>query len=196
MPVRTAWAQSGAAILVYHRFGPMAASTTVSDAALDEQLAWLASHVRVASLRAVIGALQAGATSAERPCVAMTADNGHRSVYTDPYPRILRYRLPVTLFINPSAISNASYALTWPELSEMASFSLVDIQSHTYWHPSFRLERARRSPEDDRAFAAMQLPRSKQAIEAQVGRPVDILAWPFAIRDEELERRLRFPKST
>jgi peptidoglycan/xylan/chitin deacetylase (PgdA/CDA1 family) len=187
MPLCPAWAQSGAAILVYHRFGPAAASTTVSDAALDEQLAWLASHVRVAPLRAVIGALQAGATSAERPCVAITADDGHRSIYTDLYPRIRRYRLPVTLFIYPSAISNASYALTWPELSEMASSGLVDIQSHTYWHPNFRQEKARRLPEDYRAFVAMQLSRSKQVIEAHVGRPVDMLAWPFAIRDEELE---------
>ena len=49
-----------AEILVYHRFGPAVAFTTVLDAALDEQLAWLASHVRVAPLREVLGALQAG----------------------------------------------------------------------------------------------------------------------------------------
>ena len=182
-----AQAQYGAAILVYHRFGPTAGSTTVSDSALDEQLAWLASHARVATLRSVSAALQAGLSSAERPCVAITADDGHRSVYTDLFPRIRHHRLPVTLFIYPSAISNAPYALTWAELQEMAASGLVDVQSHTYWHPNFKLEKARRSPADYREFVAMQLSRSMQVIEAQIGRPVDMLAWPFAIHDDELE---------
>ena len=33
----------------------------------------------------------------------------------------------------------------------------------------------------------MQLSRSRQVLEAHIGRPVDMLAWPFAIHDEELE---------
>jgi peptidoglycan/xylan/chitin deacetylase (PgdA/CDA1 family) len=188
MPGRAAeQTQYGAAILVYHRFGPTAGPTTVSDSALDEQLAWLVSHARVAPLRSVSAALHADPSSAERPCIAITADDGHRSVYTELYPRIRRYRLPVTLFIYPSAISNAPYALTWAELREMAASGLVDVQSHTYWHPNFEQEKARRSPADYRDFVAMQLSRSKQVIEAQIGRPVDMLAWPFAIHDDELE---------
>ncbi len=177
----------GAAILVYHRFGPTAASTTVSDAALDEQLAWLASHVRVAPLRSVIESLRVGSIAADRPCVAITADDGHRSVYTDLYPRILRYRLPVTLFIYPSAISNASYALTWPQLTEMAASGFVDVQSHTYWHPNFHQEKAHRSPADYRAFVSMQLARPKSVLEARMGKPVDMLAWPYGIVDDALE---------
>jgi nucleotide-binding universal stress UspA family protein/peptidoglycan/xylan/chitin deacetylase (PgdA/CDA1 family) len=176
----------GAAILVYHRFGPTASSTTVSDAALDDQLAWLASHVRVAPLRLVIEALRSGSPAAERPCVAITADDGHQSIYTDLYPRICRYRLPVTLFIYPSAISNAPYALTWAELSEMVASGLVSVQSHTYWHPNFHQEKARRSPADYRDFVDTQLVHSKQRLETQLGRPVDMLAWPFGIYDDEL----------
>jgi peptidoglycan/xylan/chitin deacetylase (PgdA/CDA1 family) len=174
---------AGAVILVYHRFGPTAGTTTVSDAALDEQLAWLAAHGNVATLRSVISALDASAP----PGVAITADDGHQSVYTDLYPRIRHYRLPVTLFIYPSAISNASYALTWAELTEMAASGLVDVQSHTYWHPNFRQERTRRSPADYRDFVDMQLSRSKQTLEAHMGRPVDMLAWPYAIYDTELK---------
>lgn len=176
----------GAAILVYHRFGPTAGSTTVSDAALDEQLAWLASHVRVAPLRSVIEALRSGPPTAGRPCVAITADDGHQSIYTDLYPRIRRYRLPVTLFIYPSAISNASYALTWAELNEMVASGLVDVQSHTYWHPNFHQEKTRRSPADYRDFVDTQLVHSKQRLETQFGHPVDMLAWPFGIYDDEL----------
>ena len=179
--------RSGAAILVYHRFGPIAGPTTVSDAALDQQLGWLHSHAHVAPLRSVIEAVRAEATAGDRPCVAVTADDGHRSIYTDLYPRILRYRLRITLFIYPSAISNASYALTWSQLTEMAGSGLVDVQSHTYWHPDFRQEKAHRTAADYRSFVDVQLLRSKQVLEAHIGRPVDMLAWPFAIHDEELE---------
>lgn len=176
----------GAVILVYHRFGPTAASTTVSDAALDEQLAWLSAHANVTTLRSVVSGLSGNATADERPRVAITADDGHQSVYTDLYPRIRHYRLPVTLFIYPSAISNASYALTWAELTEMVASGLVDVQSHTYWHPNFHQEKTRRTPADYRDFVDMQLSRSKQTLEAHTGQKVDMLAWPFAVYDIEL----------
>ena len=74
--------------------------------------------------------------------VAVTVDDGHRSVYTVLYPIVKSRRIPVTLFIYPSAISHANYALTWDEIKEMLSSGLVDVQSHTYWHPEFRKESA------------------------------------------------------
>lgn len=179
-------AQHGALILVYHRFGPTAGATTVSDKTLDEQLEWPATHGSVAPLRSVVEALRTGMPARDRPCVAITADDGHRSVYTDLYPRLLHYRLPVTLFIYPPAISNASYALTWHELAEMVKSGLVDVQSHTYWHPNFHQEKAHRSPADYQAFVDTQLAHSKSVLETRIGLKVDMLAWPYGIYDEQL----------
>lgn len=179
--------EPSAAILLYHRFGATAASTTVSDGVLDAQLAWLASHVNVGTLRSVVDGLHGTNTTAGHACVAITVDDGHRSDYTDLFPRIRRYGLPVTLFIYPSAISNASYALTWQQVEGMAVSGLVDVQSHTYWHPNFHHEKAHRTPEDYERFVAMQLSRSREIIETRVGRPVNMLAWPFGIVDADLE---------
>ena len=173
-----------AAILVYHRFGLAAASTTVSDSALDVQLSWLAAHTRVGKLQAVVDGLKADNVNA--PCVAVTVDDGHRSVFTDLFPRLLRYRLPATLFVYPSAISKADYALTWDQLREMAASGLVDVQSHTYWHPNFSVEKRRRTAQDYLRFVTMQLARSRAVIAKQIGRPVDMLAWPFGLSDREL----------
>jgi hypothetical protein len=50
--------------------------------------------------------------------------------------------IPVSLFIYPSAISNASYELTWKQLKEMHASGLVDIESHTYWHPDLSMEKS------------------------------------------------------
>lgn len=54
------------------------------------------------------------------------------------FPLLKKYQIPATLFIYPSAISNASYALTWDQLKEMKETGLIDVQSHTFWHPNFR----------------------------------------------------------
>jgi peptidoglycan/xylan/chitin deacetylase (PgdA/CDA1 family) len=176
-------------VLVYHRFDPsVPGPTTVRTSIFAEQLAWLAAHrIPVVPLRALVDGLRRGQLPQQGPAVVLTADDGHRSVYTDMYPLILRYRVPVTLFIYPSAISNADYALTWQQLVEMRASGLVDIQSHTYWHPDFRVEARRLSSAAYQAFVQRQLALSKQRLEARLGTAVDLLAWPFGIYDAFLE---------
>ncbi len=177
-------------ILVYHRFGPVVADEmTVTTAVFEEQLAWLRSHdYRIIPLRALVESFCDPAAEIPPRAVVLTADDGHKSVYTEMLPLIRRYHFPVTLFIYPSAISNADYALTWDQLAEMSRIGLIDVQSHTYWHPNFHQERAQRSADDYRAFVMMQLTRSKQVIEQHIGNTVDMLAWPFGIHDPELEQ--------
>ncbi|HVJ42170.1 MAG TPA: polysaccharide deacetylase family protein [Dongiaceae bacterium] len=118
--------------------------------------------------------------------VVITADDGNESVFTEMYPIIKANQLHVTLFIYPSAISNASYALTWDQLRAMQASGLVEVQSHSYWHPNFHTEKARLAPDAYRKFVADQLERSKRVIAQAMGRPVDILAWPFGIYDQDL----------
>jgi Polysaccharide deacetylase len=74
----------------------------------------------------------------------LTADDGHRSAYAHMFSLVHLYRIPVTLFVYPSAISNADYALTWEQLLELKETGLFDIQSHSYWHPNFKEEKRRR----------------------------------------------------
>ena len=69
----------------------------------------------------------------------------------------------------------------------MHNSGLVDIESHTFWHPDFRKEKARQTPEQYRAFVDNQLTRSKSVLEDKLGITVDMLAWPYGIADPELE---------
>jgi peptidoglycan/xylan/chitin deacetylase (PgdA/CDA1 family) len=181
---------SGVPILVYHRFGPIAAdSMTVTTPVFEKQLEWLrVNGYEIIPLRTVVDAIRGIAPLNIGHAVVITVDDGHRSVYTDLYPIIVRYRFPVTLFIYPSAISNASYAMTWEQVAEMARTGLVDVQSHTYWHPNFHREKLRLSPDRYKAFVEMQLVRSRTVIAEHVKRPVDMLAWPFGIYDPDLEK--------
>jgi peptidoglycan/xylan/chitin deacetylase (PgdA/CDA1 family) len=183
-------AETAVPILVYHRFGPVVADgMTVRTTVFEEQINWLRTHgYHVVPLRAVVDSLRNRAAPLPHHAIAITVDDGHKSVYSDLLPIVRRERIPVTLFIYPSAISNANYAMTWNELAELARTGLVDIESHTYWHPNFNHERARLAPDAYRAFVMTQLTRSKDIIAQRIGRPVDMLAWPFGIHDAELER--------
>lgn len=177
-------AEPSVPILVYHRFDPIKSGlTTITTAAFEQQLNWLAAHhYSIVPLQSLVQW-----QNIPSPAVAITVDDGHESVFTQLYPILQQRHIHVTLFIYPSAISNASYALTWAQLDEMMKSGLVDVQSHTYWHPNFRTEREKRSPEDYSAFVDMQLTRSKSMLEQKLGISVTMLAWPYGIYDPELE---------
>ncbi|MEW5943936.1 MAG: polysaccharide deacetylase family protein [Pseudomonadota bacterium] len=178
-------------ILDYHRFGPTVAdSMTVTTAVFESQLKYLADNgFTVIPLRSLVDCLLGKALPPPPRSVVVTADDGHRSVYTDMFPLVRRYRIPVTLFIYPSAISNASYAMTWQQLGELNESRLFDIQSHTYWHPNFKQDKKRLSPEEYEKSVVFQLTRSKAKLEQNLGVKVDMLAWPFGVYDDELMQK-------
>jgi peptidoglycan/xylan/chitin deacetylase (PgdA/CDA1 family) len=193
LPLAAVSAQSsqsaGIPVLVYHRFDPVApGSTTVTTATFESQLDYLTAHgYTIVPLSRATDIVLRKAAAPMQPIIAITVDDGHRSVYTVLYPIIKQRRIPVTLFIYPSAISNAPYALTWEQLREMHASGLVDIQSHTYWHPDFRKDKARRRPADYSAFVNTQLTRSREKLDAQLGTHITLLAWPYGIYDVDLE---------
>ena len=181
-------AQPAVPILVYHRFGPTVADgMTTRTAVFEAQLDRLeAEGYTIVPLSAAVAGLQGRAALPARP-LAVTVDDGHRTDYTDLLPIIRRRHLPVALFIYPSAISNAPYAMTWEQLAEMAATGLVEIHSHTYWHPDFRIEKRRLEPAAYQSFVRSQLEKPRQVLKARLGADAPFLAWPFGIRDPELE---------
>jgi peptidoglycan/xylan/chitin deacetylase (PgdA/CDA1 family) len=180
-----------APILLYHRFGPIVADRmTVTTSAFASQLKSLQDGgYTVIPLRQLVAYFRGEGPVPPSRSVVITADDGHRSVYTEMFPLVKRLRIPVTLFIYPSAISNASYVLTWDQLKEMHGSGLFDVQSHTYWHPDFRKEMKRLAPSEYKKFVEMQLAKSKEKLQESFNSRVDMLAWPFGIYDKELIRQ-------
>ena len=95
--------------------------------------------------------------------MVITDDDAHRSVFTEMFPLVMRYHVPVTLFVYPSAISNASYAMTWEQLRQVEQTGLFDIQSHTFWHPNFKVEKRRLAPAE-----------YEQLVDSQLRKPIAI----------------------
>lgn len=182
--------EPGMTILAYHRFGPTATDAmTVRTATFRSELDYLRQHdVPVIPLRALVSYLRGQGPPPPPRAIVLTADDGHESVFTDMLPLVREYQVPVTLFIYPSAISNASYAMTWAQLEELHRTGLFDIQSHTYWHPNFATEKRRLSPAAYQAFATTQLVKPITVLKDTLGVDVNMVAWPFGIYDDELTR--------
>jgi peptidoglycan/xylan/chitin deacetylase (PgdA/CDA1 family) len=177
-------------ILCYHRVGPTVAdSMTVTTAVFEAHLQYLQDNgYTVIPLRSLVDYRQGKAPAPPPRSVVISFDDGHRSVYETALPLIRKYRVPVTLFIYPSAISNshAPYAMSWEQLAELQATGLFDVQSHTYWHPNFKREKQRLAPAEYDKLVATQLQKSRTTLEKRIGGRVDMLAWPFGIYDEQL----------
>ncbi len=175
-------------ILVYHRFGPAVAdSMTVTTAVFASNLEYLHEHgYTVIPLATLVGCIRGGACDIPQKSVVITVDDAHRTVFSDMLPLVEHYRIPVTLFVYPSAISNASYAMTWEQLRALRETGLFDLQGHTYWHPNFKIEKRRLSPEEYQAFVDTQLSKSRAVMAKRLGVTPDMIAWPFGIVDDDL----------
>ena len=178
-------------ILLYHRFGPLASdSMTVTTNAFEAHLKHLiANGYKVIPVRELVDYYLGRRPPPQRHSVAITVDDGHKSVYTDMFPLVKKYQVPVTLFIYPSAISNASYAMTWSQLKEMKETGLFDFQSHTYWHPNFKIDKRRLKPAEYENFIEMQLKKSREKLEKELDVRANMLAWPFGIYDDDLVQK-------
>lgn len=175
-------------ILLYHRFGPAVTDNmTVTTDVFESHLRYLKHKgYTVISLHQLVDYYVNKTRPLPFRCVVIVADDGHRSVYTYMLPLVKKYNIPVTLFIYPSAISNASYAMTWDQLRELKKTGLFEIQSHSYWHPNFKKEKKKLIQAEYDKFADMQFRKAKEKLEKELNVKIDMLAWPFGIYDDDL----------
>jgi peptidoglycan/xylan/chitin deacetylase (PgdA/CDA1 family) len=177
-------------ILAYHNFDPTAkGEMTLNTARFEEQLIWLRDNgYTVIPLQQLVDYLRGNISSLPEKSVVITADDGRKSVYTYMWPLVRKYNVPVTLFIYPTAISNAPYAMTWEQLKELQETGMFDIQGHTYWHPNFKQEKRRMSDNEYQKLVYAQFVSAKKIIDKKLGTNINLLAWPYGIYDDYLER--------
>jgi peptidoglycan/xylan/chitin deacetylase (PgdA/CDA1 family) len=175
-------------ILLYHRFGATVVDgMTITTPVFEAQMKYLHDNgYKVIPLRQLIDYYRGKSAAPGPKSVVIVEDDAHKSVYSDMLPIIKKYRYPVTIFTYPSAISNAKYAMTWDQLRELTKTGLFDVQSHTYWHPNFKKERKKLSPQALDLLVTSQLQKSKTRLEKELGSKVDMLAWPFGLYDDYL----------
>lgn len=180
-------------ILLYHRFAPTVLDgMTITTSVFAGHMKYLHDNgYTVIPLRQLVDHYRGKGPAPKPKSVVIVEDDAHKSVYSEMLPVIRKYGYPVTIFVYPSAISNAKYAMTWDQLRELKKTGLFDVQSHTYWHPNFKKERRKLSAPVLDQLVMTQLNKSKARLQTELGGNVDMLAWPFGIYDDYLIGKAR-----
>lgn len=178
-------------ILTYHNFDPsVPGSMTIDTQKFAAQMKYLKDNgYTVIPLMQAVNYLQGKIKELPPKPVVITADDGRVTVYQYMLPVIRQYQYPVTLFIYPSAISNAKYAMTWDQLRELQQTKLFDIESHTYWHPNFKDEKKHSSVAEYNKLVHAQLFTARDILNKKLNINVTLLAWPYGIYTKELEKQ-------
>jgi peptidoglycan/xylan/chitin deacetylase (PgdA/CDA1 family) len=165
-------------ILCYHRFGQRAGRMTVSAAAFEAQMEYLANNgYRVVPLAALARFFE-GKEALPKRSVVITIDDGYASTYDAAFPILKKFGFPATVFLYTDFVG-AGDALTWPQMQEMTRSGLIEIQPHSKTHSNLALK----LPQEDEARYRERLTREVttpiRSIREQMGRDIFSFAYPY-----------------
>ena len=188
-------------VLMYHHVVPDGTSCndmTVTVSKLAGDLQWLADHGYTTVLPRE---LAAGVPLPSKP-VLITFDDGYRSNYDLAYPLFQQYQAKAVIS-NMVCMQDygATTFLSWDMCREMTESGLVEIGSHTYqlhnlddrggnFTPGGTNGIQRMPEESDEAFAArvlLDLQKSHDRIQEELGQAVTFFAYPFGVREPDAE---------
>ncbi len=176
-------------ILCYHRISNgKPGNTTVTPENFRLQLQSLRDNgFHVIPLSELV-AWKGGTGPAPKPhSIVITFDDGHESFFTSAQPIIDEFKVPVTEFLVVNCISNGTYCVTWDEVAKLQQDPLIDLESHTWSHPTFP-HVLHRNPTGYAQFVDSELTDSKNTLEKKLNRPVPLLAWPYGLYSPMLLR--------
>jgi len=168
-------------IVLYHDIdgkGPF----SISSNQLREQFEYYRSqNITVVSLSDLIDRLDNPQPYKGR-VIVITFDDGYRNMYLKLLPIVKEFKYPVTLFVYTDFVNDkGKKSIHWDDLREMQRNG-IDIQCHTKSHPDLPKLLESDSPES-RKKAYQELYLSRIYIEAKLGKPVDLLAFPYGRYD-------------
>lgn len=194
----------GTTLLAYHRFGGTTPiSVDLPEHQIAQQLDTLAETARVISLDTAVDELLPGSALAHTrdrrrdallPTVVLTADDGTADWVEILLPLLAARGLPMTWYVATSFVDeqrdfpHGGRPITWSALRDAVSTGLITVGSHTHSH-------AVMSRLDSRS-AAIELDRSIERIETEVGKACQHFAYPKALAasveaEREVRRRFR-----
>lgn len=113
-----------------------------------------------------------------RKAVAITIDDGYRSVYDLAYPILEKHGFTATLFIYTAFIDNSPNALTWEQLRELSQAGF-EVESHTITHADLTLKRKGESQAKYLQRIERELRVPRELIRTHLGQNPVWLAYPY-----------------
>jgi peptidoglycan/xylan/chitin deacetylase (PgdA/CDA1 family) len=131
----------GPRILIYHQVGEGSAlQINVAFEDFRRQMTWLVENKEIVDLDTALRRWEEPGAS---QLVAITFDDGFRSLYTSAYPLMKDMAIPFTLYVTTSIIGLEDWggrgaSLDWDQLKEMMDSGLMSLGAHTHSHPDLR----------------------------------------------------------
>lgn len=184
-PVRHRWR---AAVLTYHSLDESGSVLSTSPCLFAEQMRVLTeSGVRIVPLADLPGLMATAPTDA--PVVALTFDDGFRSVVDHALPVLVDHDFPATVFVVSSYCGRTNAwpsqpahvarqpLLGWADLRDLGRAG-VSTGCHTRTHPDLRHLTATELSEE--------VAGAKAQIEDALGAPVETFAYPYGMYDRRV----------
>jgi peptidoglycan/xylan/chitin deacetylase (PgdA/CDA1 family) len=166
-------------VLTYHHFSEQCSNTLcIPVAEFARQMAFLKkAGYRAITMKELLKFIDYQ-EPLPRKAVAITIDDGYRSVYDLAYPILKKYDFTATLFIYTDFIDNSPNALTWEQLRELAQAGF-EVEAHTITHADLTLKRKGESQANylQRVRRELQVPR--ELIRKHLGQNPVWLAYPY-----------------
>ncbi|HVF64440.1 MAG TPA: polysaccharide deacetylase family protein [Casimicrobiaceae bacterium] len=177
-------------ILCYHRFGQRATNLTVTPAAFETQMAYLAKQGYAVVPMSKLTAYLEGREPIPPKAVVITIDDGYRSTYEVAFPVLRKHRFPATVFLYTDFVG-ASDALSWSQMKEMSSTGLVDIQPHSKTHANLTQKLADESDARYRDRVRREVEAPVDVIRTHLGTLSTAYAFPYGDVNEQVIGELR-----
>ncbi|HEY6910699.1 MAG TPA: polysaccharide deacetylase family protein [Myxococcales bacterium] len=156
-------------ILNYHSVAPEGDEFTVAPPTFERELDWLvANGYRTVSLHDLLESRDHGRRLPERS-VILTFDDGKEDALRTVLPALRKRGMRGTFFVITGAVGRPGY-LTWDGVRALAAAGM-EIGSHTVTHA--------RLADLDKERVDEELRRSRAALESELGRPIEALAYPY-----------------
>ena len=181
-----AWAapDTGAVVLMYHRFGEARyPSTNVTIEQFEAQIEELKSGpYRILPVPDIIDALRRGESLPDH-AVGITIDDAYASAYTEAWPRLRKTGFPFTVFVATEPVDRGvAGMMTWDEIREMAAAG-VTIGHHSVTHGHM----AGASPQGN----ARELEVAGRRFADELGQRPRLFAYPYGEASLALIGRVR-----
>lgn len=183
-------------VFCYHRFieRSAAAKTVKGDSyflspeLFEEHLIYLRDNANVISMDEYIKALEEGVELPARTAV-ITIDDGYRSVYTQAYPLLKKYKMPATVYLYNDFFPGGRNALTADMVREMSESGLITFGSHSATHSlltSRRKKGGRLTDEEYTEKLNKEIIGSKKYLERRTGLEMKTIAYPYGAYSDEV----------
>lgn len=183
-------------ILCYHAVEPAWRSPlAVTPGEFAQHCEWLLRRKTVLPLQEALARLD-GAWRLPRGTTALTFDDGFSSLFEHALPVLARHRLPATVFLVANTLTQAGQRVDWvdtPPEHELSTLTPDQVQEMQANGIRFESHSSTHADLTGLSFEACvrDLTESREVLEAVVGHPVRLLAYPRGLHNEEVRRAAR-----